>query len=145
MPMSSSRSSFSSKPSSSYKSSSYKSSSYKSKSSSYKSYKSKPKSETKTKAKTYKATTHKPAPVKEVHHYNNSSSASDWIPFMFMASMMNDSENEPVIIEDGKVVQQSPQPQQDTDINGWGIFSSVLVLALVITLIVFGVRKMRRK
>ncbi|MCY8796292.1 hypothetical protein [Bacillus inaquosorum] len=54
----------------------------------------------------------------------------DWIPFMFMADMMDD-DKETVVIEDGKVV--SGQAQATNSVSGWGIFSTVLFLAILAT------------
>lgn len=49
---------------------------------------------------------------------------------MFMADMMDD-DNETVVIEDGKVV--SGQTQANSSVSGWGIFSTVLFLAILAT------------
>ncbi|MEH7117243.1 hypothetical protein V7128_07450 [Neobacillus vireti] len=80
-----------------------------------------------TTSKTYKV--YKPVsqtPVKEVHHYHNTSSPLDWMPFMFMADWLED-DDKPVIIQDGKVVNQP----KDNGFTGLDFLSLFLSLAVV--------------
>jgi hypothetical protein len=152
MPMSMSRpsSSFSSSRASSFSSSKSSSSSFKSSSSSSKSISSKPSSSSKsyksgtktyklkkTEAKTVKPPVHSaPSHQSNVQHHYHDSSWS-WMPFFFLEDWLD--EDETVIVQDGKVVNQ-PQDDGFTGAEAVSIFLSLAVIAVVI----FGIWRIRK-